>query len=159
MNDLDRMLIERACERLVYEYSRRIDLGEAERIADLFIEDAVWCGDIVLEGREAIRAWFTQRGQLTRRVSRHVCTNVLIDVLSEDEATGLSYLVNYRHDRAEGDDQLPVPANHPKYMGELRDTFRRTDAGWLFARREVDVAFLRARGTGAPDSSRAPERS
>ena len=80
MNELDRMLAERACERLIYEYSRRIDFGEGAAIADLFTADAVWRGDIELRGQDRIRAWFTERAQLTRRVSRHLCTNVVIDV-------------------------------------------------------------------------------
>lgn len=146
MNDLDRLLAERACERLIYEYSRRIDFGEGAAIADLFTADAVWEGDITLRGQDAIRSWFTERAALTRRVSRHLCTNVTIDVTAAGEASGSCYLVNFRHDRAEGDMALPVPADLPKYMGELHDTFRLTPGGWRFAARRVRVAFLRPRG-------------
>ena len=150
MNDLERMLAERACERLIYEYSRRIDFGEGAAIADLFTADAVWRGDIELRGQDRIRAWFTERAQLTRRVSRHLCTNVVIDVTSADEASGACYLVNYRHDRDEHDATLPVPAAAPKYVGELHDRFRRTPDGWRFCARHVDVAFLRARSAPRP---------
>lgn len=146
MNDLERVLAERACERLIADYSRLVDFGSAGQIADLFTEDAVWRGtDLRLEGREEIRAWFQRREGVTRRVSRHVCTNVAVDVLSDTEAASLSYLINYRHDRREGDTSLPVPADHPKYMGELHDRFRRTPDGWRFSQRFVDIAFLRSR--------------
>jgi hypothetical protein len=146
MDDLERLLAERACERLIVEYCRLVDFGQAAGIADLFTEDGVWEGtDLVLNGRDEIREWFQRREGVTRRVSRHVCTNVGIDVVSQDEAEGLCYLINYRHDRQEGDMSLPVPADHPKWVGELRDRFRRTPEGWRFARRQVDVAFKRAR--------------
>jgi SnoaL-like domain len=144
MDAIDRLLSERACEELIYEYCRRIDFGNAGQIADLFTEDAEWHGtDLDLLGRDQIREWFVRRESVARRVSRHVCTNVTVRVLSDDEAEGLCYMINYRHDRREGDTSLPVPAEVPKYVGELRDRFRRTAEGWRFVRRQVDVAFLR----------------
>jgi hypothetical protein len=36
---LSRLLDERACERLVIDYTHLVDFGEAARIADLFTED------------------------------------------------------------------------------------------------------------------------
>ena len=108
MDDLERLLAERACERLIVEYCRLVDFGEAARIADLFTEDGVWSGvDLVLDGREEIRAWFVKRQGLERRVSRHICTNIGVDVLSPDEARSVCYLVNYRHDRRAGDETSP----------------------------------------------------
>lgn len=150
MDELQRLLVERACERLIVEYARRVDFGEASRIADLFTADGRWEGtDLVLEGREAIREWFVRREGVTRRVSRHVCTNVAVQALSPTEATSLCYMLDYRHDRREGDRSLPVPAEHPKYIGELRDTFHLTGEGWRFASRYVTVAFQRARSRPA----------
>lgn len=146
MDDLERLLAERACERLIVEYCRLVDFGNAAKIADLFTEDGRWEGtDLVLDGREQIRDWFTQRQGVTRRVSRHVCTNVGVDLLSDSEAESMCYMINYRHDRPEGDTSLPVPAEHPKYVGELHDRFRRTPHGWRFASRRVEVSFIRTR--------------
>ena len=87
------------------EYCRLVDFGEAAAVADLFTEDAQWRGtDLLLEGREEIRAWFVKREGIARRVSRHVFTNVIVEVLSPSEANCLSYMINFRHDREEGDD-------------------------------------------------------
>jgi len=150
MDDLQRMFAERACERLIMEYARRVDFGNASAIADLFTEDGRWEGtDLVLDGRDEIREWFSERERLTRRVSRHVCTNVIVDVLSPDEAKSLCFLVNYRHDRRDSDDGSPAPAEVPKYVGELHDLFLRTPDGWHFTERKVEVAFLRRRATTA----------
>lgn len=146
MDDLSRLLAERACERLIVEYCRLVDFGHASRIADLFCDDGEWRGvDLHLRDRDQIREWFTRREQITRRVSRHVCTNVAVDVLSEDEAAGCCYLINYRCDRREGDLALPVAVEVPKFIGELHDRFRRTAAGWRFASRRVEVSFVRRR--------------
>jgi hypothetical protein len=144
VDDISRLLAERACEALILTASRLVDFGNASRLAELFVDDGVWEAEgLALTGREEIRAHFLRREGVTRRVSRHVCTNVAIDVLSDDEAEGLCYFLNFRHDRREGETSLPVPANLPKYSGEYRDRFRRTPVGWRFAHRKVDVTFLR----------------
>lgn len=146
MNELNRLLAERACERLIVEYTQRVDFGRAAEIADLFCADGEWQGtDLHLTGREQIRDWFTKRQGVTRRVSRHVCTNIAVDVVSEDEARSSCYMINYRHDRREGDLSLPVPAEVPKFIGELHDRFRREPEGWRFASRRVEVSFVRRR--------------
>jgi hypothetical protein len=144
-SDLAELLGERACERLVVEYARRVDFGEASTIADLFVEDGVWTGvDLRLDGRNAIREWFSRREALDRRVSRHVHTNVAVRIDADGaRAQALSYLINYRHDRREGDRGMPAPGDVPKYVGECRDTFVRTEYGWRFAARDVAVAFVR----------------
>ena len=146
MDDVERMLAERACERLIVEYCRRVDFGHAGTIADLFCDDGRWEGvDLVLDGRDQIRDWFVKREGVTRRVSRHVCTNVAVDVISAEEARSLCYMVNYRHDRADGDRSLPAVMEAPKFVGELHDHFRRTPEGWRFTQRRVVLAFTRRR--------------
>lgn len=144
MDELEQLIAERDCERLLTEYCRRVDFGEASAIADLFTEDGTWEGvELLLTGREAIREWFTNRQNLARRVSRHINTNIAITLLSETEAESLCYLVNYRHDREEGDNSLPAAGDIPKFVGECRDGFRLTDEGWRFSSRKVELAFIR----------------
>src|SRR5262245_40927101 len=109
MDELQKLLAERACERLINEYARRVDFGDAAAIACLVTEDSRWEGDRGFAGGERIRGWLTGREGVTRRVSRHVCTNVMVEVLSPTQARSHCYMVNYRHDRAEGDESLPVP--------------------------------------------------
>jgi SnoaL-like domain len=146
MDELARLLAERECERLIVRYCRLVDFGNAAGIADLFCEDGEWRGvDLHLRGRDQIRAWFSEREQLTRRVSRHICTNVAVDLLSEDVAQSLCYMVNYRHDSRYREPQLPVPLEVPKFVGELHDSFRRTTDGWRFQSRTVEVSFVRRR--------------
>ncbi|MCP3854443.1 MAG: nuclear transport factor 2 family protein [Actinomycetia bacterium] len=143
-DDLARLLDERACERLINVYCQLVDRGEAAAMADLFTEDAVWRSTegVVMTGRDEIRAGFLRRQGVTRRQSRHLCTNVVIDI-DGDQATGTCYLVNFRHDSETGTAEHPAPADAPKYVGEYQDRFVRTPAGWRFTERVADMVFIR----------------
>src|ERR1700723_3809262 len=56
----ERIEIERACEQLVYAYSRALDLGDMSGAADFFAEHGSMARpmtpDQVIQGRETIRA-------------------------------------------------------------------------------------------------------
>ena len=146
MDDLQKMLIERACERLVTEYCHFVDHGEAAKIASQFAEDGVWAsGKVVRNGRAEITAAFSQRERNTARISRHVCCNLLIDVIDENSATGVVYLTLYRHDGEAG--RRSAPSDVPEIVGEYRDQFVRTAEGWRFKRRDVGVSFVKQRET------------
>lgn len=145
MEAIDRLSIERECERLVAAYCHYVDHGEAKRIADLFSVDGVWKGpEVTMEGREQLQQGFGQREANASRMSRHVCTNLLVDVIDEDHAEGTVYLTLYRHDGPEG--RRLSPLEQPEMVGEYRDKFVRTAEGWRFAHREIEISFLR--GTG-----------
>jgi hypothetical protein len=73
----------------------------------------------------------------------YINPNIAVTLLSETEAESLCYLVNYRHDREEGDTSLPAAGDIPKFVGECRDGFRLTDEGWRFSSRKVELAFIR----------------
>ncbi|MDP7066142.1 MAG: nuclear transport factor 2 family protein [Acidimicrobiales bacterium] len=142
--NLQRLVDERACETLISEYCHLVDFGNASAIAQLFILDGRWTGPGVdMVGQSEIEAGFSARQAVSRRQSRHLCTNVVINV-EGDEATGLCYLLNFRHDSQSGTAETPAPAGLPKYVGEYHDRFVRTDQGWRFASRRFDLAFLRS---------------
>lgn len=41
---MERLLAERACERLVVDFVHRLDLGDPGSVADLFTQDGTWNG-------------------------------------------------------------------------------------------------------------------
>lgn len=134
-------LIERACERLMIEYCHLVDHGEAARAANLFTEDGVWTtSGSSSSGRDEIRKGFQARQDMVGRMSRHVCTNALIDVLDRNSAKGVVYLTLYRHDGVP--DRATSPTQPPVMIGEYRDEFKRTAEGWKFHRREFVVSFI-----------------
>jgi len=142
MDATERMLIERECQRLVTRYCHYIDHGEAERVAELFTADGVWrAAPVVMDGEDALRKGFRQRQANRGRMSRHVCNNLLVDVVDSDNARGTVYLTLYRHDGDEGRRTSPLAG--PVFVGEYRDRFVRTPTGWRIAERELAVSFVR----------------
>jgi hypothetical protein len=144
MNIQQRMEIERECERLIYQYCSFVDHGEAAKIAGLFTEDGVWFNvNVSMDGREGIRAGFQKRQDNAGRMSRHVCSNVLIDVISDNEATATVYMSLYFHD-GEAEREIS-PTDCLQKLGEYRDRFVKTENGWRFSRREVVSNFWRSK--------------
>ena len=148
MDVQQRLLIERDCQRLVTQYCHYVDHGEAARIADLFSKDGVWTGPGVrMQGRDQLLEGFGARQANTARMSRHVCNNLLVDVIDEDHAQGTVYLTLYRHDGEVGRKVSPVAA--PSMVGEYRDRFIRTPDGWRIQDRKIFVSFVREDGSDA----------
>jgi ketosteroid isomerase-like protein len=135
MDDLARMLIERACERLVNSYANLIDAYDYDAFLGLWAEDAV----MNMMGRElvgpaGIRAWLEARDPTM--ICRHQVTNIVTEVIDQNRATGFCYTLSYHVSGARG--QSPGPLHPPTFFVEYRSEFRRDPKrGWLFARRDV----------------------
>lgn len=107
---LDRLTAERACERLVVQFAHELDLGEPGRGAEVFTADGVWEwaeGDRRVEGREALRGYFGARP--ADRLSRRICTNILVTLTSASTATATTYFTTSRVDGHSGGMLPPRP--------------------------------------------------
>jgi hypothetical protein len=139
MEPLERLLAERACERLILDFVHRLDLGEPASVAELFTEDGTWQwpedGRLV-QGRESLRTYFGSRP--ADRLSLRLMANVLVTVSSPDTAEATSYFTTYRVDGHTGG---MVPPGPPVQVGTYDDTFRRTDDGWLLSSRTLHLPF------------------
>ncbi|GAA1936073.1 hypothetical protein GCM10009716_48970 [Streptomyces sodiiphilus] len=140
LTPMARLLAERAVERLILEFVRRLDLGDPRTVADLFTPDGIWewaHDGRRVEGRDALRDYFGARP--ADRLSRRMCTNILVTVDSAVSASATTYFATYRVDGyTEG---ALVPARLPANVGHYEDTFRRTDGTWLLTRRRLVVPF------------------
>jgi len=134
-----RAAIERICADLTIEYARSIDFRDYDNVAKLFTENATLTIGQRLEGRAAIAAAMMQRpGELR---SRHVITNIFVDVVDDKHARGICYLTLYRHVGPESLERGPVPLRGPAAIGHYEDAFVKTPAGWKFERRTLHLAF------------------
>ena len=136
---MDRLVAERACERLIVEFVHKLDLGNPSEVADLFTDDGVWEwaeGDRRIQGRDALRAYFA--GRPADRLSRRICTNILVTVTSETTATATTYFTTYRVD---GYTEGFVPPRAPTQVGHYEDTFLKADGLWLLSSRSLFLAF------------------
>ena len=136
----ERIEIERACERLVHVYSRALDLGDMSAAADCFAENGSMARpmmpDAVIQGRETIRASLLTRPKTL--LTKHLATNVMIDVESRDTASGLSYLTMIST-TPPADAKPPYVSQGPLYFGEFKDKFVRENGAWKFLERRGSI--------------------
>jgi hypothetical protein len=140
LSAIERIEIERACERLVYAYSRALDLGDMSGAADYFAEDGSMARpmapDQVIQGREAIRASLLTRPKTL--LTKHLATNVMIEVEGPTAASGISYLTMIAT-TPPADLKPPFVSAGPIYFGEFRDRFVRENGAWKFLERRGSI--------------------
>jgi hypothetical protein len=133
-----RALIERACTRLILESAAANDRQDFEAFAALFTEKGVLhrpAGD-PLRGPAAIAESYISRPP--ERVTRHVCTNILIHVDSAATARGSTYVILYSADATGSSDRrFGLTAEPRKLLGEFEDRFELTADGWRIAERRA----------------------
>ena len=137
---LERLEIERACERLVHAYVRALDDGDMNAAADCFAANGSLARpsapDQVITGREAIRASLLARPKTV--FTRHLATSVLVDVEGPDSARGISYLTLFQATRPEGA-APPHESNGPVWIGQMHDRFVREHGQWKFLERRGSI--------------------
>jgi hypothetical protein len=92
--------------------------------------------DKIIQGRENIRAALLTRPRTL--LTKHLATNVMIDVVSRDEALGLSYLTMISS-TPPGDAAAPFVSAGPVYFGEFKDRFVREGGAWKFLERRGSI--------------------
>lgn len=129
MNADDRRAAEADCARLIALYANLNDEARWDEVAALYAEDGVMyrptAPDAPVAGREAILAAFKARPP---RTTRHVCSNVVVDVESETTARGTSAMLLFTGEGA------PL-------VGSFHDRFVLTGDVWRFAERRGSLTF------------------
>ena len=129
MTEDQRRAIEADCARLIALYANLNDEARWEDVAALYTDDGLMtrptAPDAPIVGRAAILAAFQARPP---RKTRHVCSNVVIDVEDHASARGTSAMVLF----TEGG----VPL-----AGSFHDLFVWTADGWRFAERRGSLAW------------------
>jgi hypothetical protein len=132
-----------ACRDLAMLSFVLIDTKEYESLAGLYTKDAVFvrptAPDQPIHGRDAILAQYEARPRF--KVTRHLVTNVLIDVLGGDKAKGLLYVLLVTGTVETETPSFPIAADSVQLVGEFRDDYVRTEAGWRIAKRVGKMIF------------------
>jgi hypothetical protein len=125
----ERQAIEAACTRLVNLYANLNDEARWDEVVALYAPDGVMARptapDDLIIGQDAIRAAFLSRPP---RLTRHVCSNIVIDVDSATSARGVSAMLLFTGAAA------PI-------VGSFHDRFVLTPDGWRFAERRGSLTF------------------
>ena len=136
---LDTMKVdaERACEKLAVAAYSLMDRGHYDETSALFTDDAVWVrGGKPVVGRVAILASLNQPPETD--VSRHLVTNVMVSVSSDDEATGTATFIPLRGARREDGTVATPPLTN---VGDLAFRFRREADGWRISHLQPTMIF------------------
>jgi hypothetical protein len=128
-----------ACTRLIHSYAITIDFNDLDSFSNLFSETATLNVGRPVTGRANIRASLDRRPTELR--SRHVLTNVVIDILDASRAQGLAYLSLYRHMGPESLSDAPIDTLTPAAVGHYDYRFEKTSKGWRFANVSIALAF------------------
>ena len=147
MDEIKRMLIERECARLVTNYCLFVDSRQYDRFLDVFTEDGVMGRGPKspgFNGRKEIEAYLKVRR--TDIYLKHVSANVIIDVIDENNATGMSYFTVYRKEGYVPGETIQPTA--PAIVGEYRDRFvRDSDGKWRIKQRDATPYFGEMKGS------------
>jgi len=128
---------ETACHRLAIAAYSLMDQGHYEETAALFTEDAVWVrGGKPVRGRAAILAALYQRPETD--ISRHIVTNVLVDLTAEGEARATANFIPLRGARREDGTVATPPISS---VGDLAYRFRKDADGWRIAHLQPTMIF------------------
>lgn len=136
MTPLERAVVRSQIEELVTEYGYLFDHGCAAELHTLFTADADFVG---LAGRAhghaELRTLFTATAAKMSK-TRHVCTNLRLEIESDSRARGTVVVTSYGH-RGDG---IGKPLPHT--VGDFHDVYvRGEDGAWRFAERRIEVAF------------------
>jgi len=118
-------------DELLSEYVSLVDDRRWSELPALFTHMAcLKIGRTDLRGRAAISDWATACAAKKPRRSRHQITNVRIRSAGPDRATGTATIVVHVAKEGRRDTFIDM-------VGELRDEFVRSPAGWRFSRRTI----------------------
>ena len=96
MDSIARSAIENRCARVMNQFFWSIDQNDYESAIALFVPDCTFSrADAVYQGHDGLRTVLANRDQ--NRLTRHVNTNIVIDVADADHASGKSYGLVFGH--------------------------------------------------------------
>ena len=143
MTEHERLFIEQACAGLAIRFSRYNDQRDFEALASLFTEDGAFARptdpDNFTTGRDNILAAFKARPN--DRITRHLITNIVVDVTDADNATGTCYATLFMAPADAEKAKFGVKANASQLVGEFDMAFARTKEGWKIARQTGRIIF------------------
>jgi hypothetical protein len=138
MKDGKRLRIEAECAKLPLLFARYADNGDHAALAALFTEDCTFARpfqpDFPFFGRDRVQAIFRDRPPI---LVRHVVSNVLVEVISENEARGTNYLAMLSSHAS----TMPPQEAGGLYVGGFEDHYVKTVDGWKFMSRYGNVAL------------------
>lgn len=134
--------IEWECRQLALRFTAHSDRQEWSEMCSLLTEGASFARptdpDNPIEGRAAIQAAY--EGRPADRITRHICSNLIITAESLSRASGTMYALLYAGSTANTGD-LGVIADDRQLVGEFADDYVLTENGWRIDSRRGCIIF------------------
>jgi hypothetical protein len=142
----ERHAIEHECEKLInrYYHFANVDMGQT---VDLFATDGYlqWPSKKVGPGHEDMRTFLHRASKNMLdgvEVVMNTVSNIVIDVIDETSAKGVSYDTFWEHGYYDGDLQgRPAPITSPIGLQTWDDEFRLEHGEWKFQSRKMTFVF------------------
>ncbi|MFM9897184.1 nuclear transport factor 2 family protein [Sphingorhabdus sp.] len=120
--------IEWAVKKQIQCFAMLNDAHDHDGLAAMFTDDGSFArpsdpGTPII-GKEPLRAFFRDR---PKRTTRHVMSNIMVEILSETEVRAHSYVLLYMSDKV--------------MVGDFLDRLVLQDGCWLFTERRGTLAF------------------
>jgi len=142
LSDAAQFEVERAVERVIIKLWAGMDAGEFHTVIDSFADDGVWHRQgKELKGPSQVRAAMEERPKAAR--TRHVVTNMLVDVLDDTRADLQCYLTVWQHMAPSADAPPPAPMNVPLTVALSKARLSRTASGWKITELKSADTFRR----------------
>lgn len=137
MDQLEEQSIKAQCQELVLQFALLNDTRQYEKLAGLFADDGVFYRPMRpehgLKGRQQILE--DMRRKPENLSSFHVCTNILINVESTTQASGITYFTVYLGSTAASGHAGLAAFEGTIYVGQYEDEFRRHGQRWYLQNR------------------------
>lgn len=144
MDALERLTIESHCQRLMNRFSWAIDAMDYEEVVSLFVPDCVFGrAETYYHGYDGLRR--SLEGRPRDRTTRHIVSNVIIDVADADHAKGKAYCLVFGH-RGVLAAGAEAPLGAPDSLILHEADFLKTDEGWRFKRFYIGLSFRKPQG-------------
>ncbi|SDR60910.1 nuclear transport factor 2 family protein [Paraburkholderia tuberum] len=141
--NLDLLVAQAACSRLVLLAAALTDNGEFAKLAELFAPEASLHrpnGD-VLKGRQAIVDSYAKRA--ADRVTCHLILNTLVTDSLDDRISAKSQALVWNAIKTDAAGPFGRPARGKEVVGHFVDTFIRVGEDWQIETRRAEFVMFR----------------
>ena len=131
---LQRLVDERAIERILFDYAYYLDMNMPDQMADLFVDDCVvsYAPNFGAEGIEAYKKTLDGIGTFFTATTHHV-SNIVIDFTNDSEASVRAVVMAIHRYTKERPDGL--------LFGQYHDVVVKRDGQWKFKTRVLKTTM------------------
>jgi hypothetical protein len=139
MDDLKRLIIESDCTRLMHRFNWAVDNMDYDEVESLFDEDCIFSrADKYYYGYSGLRESLNNRP--IDRITRHLSSNIIIDVVDGDNATGKACCVVFGYrGLIESGSEAPLSAPDSLILHETK--FIKKKDVWRIAHLHIGLSF------------------